>query len=142
MKPKHFIKLHKDDYTDHQLEVFDLYYDPEKDKYETIQRTEDFDDANYCPDFGYHLGGYLIEGCKLRFIYPTSDTVEYIRPYSDEFSDGYVDDTIVVDKTGEIIAFSADFNLDFKTLAELVNPIGGDFAELAFSTAFNNDNNI
>jgi len=132
------IKLNKDDYTNYQLEIFDLYYDPYKNKYNTIQRPETFDDSNYCPDFGYHLGGYMINGCVLRFLYPVSTTVEYVRPFSDEFSDGFVDDSIVVNSNvWRPAPFNSDFNLDFQTITVEEDPKpGNEFEITSFSSAF------
>ena len=133
------IKLNKSDYTDLQLEVFDLYYNPFNNQYNTVQRTDEFDNANYCPDYGYHLGGYMINGCNLRFMYPISDDVEYVRPFTDEFSDGYVDDSVIVDtNVTRPSAFSFDFNLDFQTTGTDIVPTSGlkEYEYSAFSSAF------
>ena len=141
--PPAIIRLNKDDYIDNQLDIFNLFYDPYKNKYTlTIQDGEDLPD-NYCSSIGYHLGGFLVNDCELRFMYPVSDGIEYIRGFEDEsFDQGFIDNSTPIDTTLEPCQpFNFDFSLDFKTSDCLdYEPTDGvgEFAFSAFSSAFAN----
>ena len=106
------INLTKEDYSENNLDVFNVYYEPTRGVYNIILSDPEVEDPNFCPDYGVHLGGYMIADCNLKFMYPESKDVCYVRPYSDAFNDGYIDESSsCVISEDELICRS--FNLDF-----------------------------
>ena len=130
------------DYTDKNLEMFDVFLKPLYGEYTIIQRPAGAEIPDNCAEQGVHLGGFLVDGCKLRFTYPITNTVEYIRPFLDEaFDDGFIDtDEIVVVDADNYTSFSLDFNLDFQTGEPIPEPglPGGGFDSTEFDSSFNN----
>lgn len=141
------MRLKMSDYAEQDLEMFDVFIEPLSSEYTLAKRTAGTEIPDNCTEQGIHLGGFLVDGCQLRFTYPISDEVEYIRPYEDDaFDDGFIDiDEIVPVDEDNYTSFNFDFDLNFQTGAMLPkpgDPENGAFAVKAFDTSFDNLTNI
>lgn len=107
------IRLNINDYTDFNLEAFDIYYKPQTLTYSIIQQEAE-STTNICPTYGIQLGGFVVNGCNLSFTYPKSIDVRYVRAYEDvSFDEGYENESEIIDITVDTLPFTPEFSPEF-----------------------------
>ena len=83
------LRLKKSDYQCTVPCGYHLYYNPYTNKYNLIDNDTYLINKD-CNDYGYLIGGFVVAGCKLTFVYPRDcEDTEYIRPFSDEFDTAF-----------------------------------------------------
>ncbi len=79
-------KLKKKDYNFPLPKSYYVFYNPDNNKYNIIENGE----VPECSDYGYQLGGFVISGCRMMFLYPKcTDNAEYIRPFAEEYDQNF-----------------------------------------------------
>ena len=74
------------EYWDQQLESFDIYYDEYTNAYSITKKgTPD----NHLCSRGRFMGGFLVNGCDIKFTIPLGECLRYVRAFSEEFDEGY-----------------------------------------------------
>ena len=107
--------LNKNNYLNNNLDIFDIFYDPFKNNYNIELRTSEFDlHTEWYYDLGYHLGGFLINGDNLKFLYPAEKDVDYVNAFTNDFDEGFIEDSLIVDITDQTPSeFNYEFSFDF-----------------------------
>jgi len=113
-EPVQFL-LKKSEYQSPTPKGYYIYYNPYTNKYNIIDR----DQQNDCTDWGYNMGGFIVIGCKLTFVYPKcTDDTTYIRPFAEEFTNAYETKKISCEDQEELCGafletgFTNDFEID------------------------------
>ena len=119
------------DYNFQELEIYDVYYNPNKNAYNIILRTDENAPTNFCSYNGIHLGSFSIQGCTIKWQYPEDGCVHYTRAFQEGFDDGY-DEYVTLEECGigcksYSIEFSTEFNTELGPCEpdECNNSIGG-----------------
>lgn len=125
----------KDSYHNFQeLIKYDVFYNPSNNQY-NISESKD-ETNNFC-NSAVHLGSFVIQGCRVKWMYPENDCITYQRGFQPDFSAGF---RTKISKDCEVgcQSFNIDFSTEFNTelndcnLTFCDNSIGG-----ADGTAFN-----
>lgn len=96
--------------------AYDIYYDPYRNRYTIPELEIGQSSTNKCEQGGYHMGGFLIHNCTLRYLTPTDICTASIRPFGDGYDDAYEGRTIIYDSctdNNQLSAYNNDFNSDF-----------------------------
>lgn len=120
------------DYDFLELEIYDVYFNPDKNSYNIIIRTDENSPTNFCSYNGIHLGSFSIQGCSIKWQYPENGCVNYTRAFQGGFDDGY-DEHVTLEECGiGCLSYSIEFSTEYNSTelipcdaSECTNSIGG-----------------
>ena len=108
-KEPSILRLKKKDYQSIYPIARHLYFNPETDKYTLLDPSE----VQECDDLGILLGGFIVIGCKLTFVYPKcTDDKTYIRPFEETFDEAFEKRQLSCDEQSELCGAFRDFQFD------------------------------
>jgi hypothetical protein len=132
LEPVQF-KLKRKDYQYSIPKGFYIYYNPYNNQWQIIEN----DKKDECDDVGYNVGGFIVRSCNdIVFLYPRcTDDVQYVRPFTEEFTEGYEKRLITCDDYDDLCGafreenFSNDFEIDCPIIET-----GNEFNDAEFDT--------
>ena len=79
------VELQPKDFKSMNNEIFNLYYNILTGLVYYKNKTEDASCTN-----DKYIGGFIVDGCDLKFLFPKDQCLRYIREFDDEFTDEFI----------------------------------------------------
>ena len=108
------VELQPNDFKNQNNEIFNLYYNELSGGVYYKNKAEPPECSN-----DKYIGGFMVNGCDLKYLFPKDQCLRYIREFDEEFSDKFVKEELYNICKYACTRFNISYNDDFARGCEI-----------------------